>query len=169
MRSPANYPTKTKLMSIAISAVLHPSKIARVCTITFALFLLLIGIYIGSLTTLPMLYQFALIATCCLAAWGSFLYSQKIAQASWCIHVDGQGKLRCQSIAKAGDVLKRNPLNIMAGTTLWTHALFLRLNNQEENIRINLVVLPDALSKDEFRRLSVACKWIVAHAEPGAN
>jgi len=156
-------------MSIAISVILHPSKTMRFCVISFSLFLLFIGIYIGKLTTLPVLNQFALIAICCFAAWRSFLYSQKIAQASWRIHIDGQGKLRCQPTEEVGDVLNKNPLTIMAGTTLWTNALFLRLHNREKNIRLNLVVLPDALSKNEFRRLSVACRWIIAHTESDAN
>lgn len=156
-------------MSIAISVVLRPSKIVRFCTISFALCLLFIGIYIGSQNTIPVLNKFVLIATCCFAAWRSFLYSHKTAQTSWRIHIDGRGKLRCQSTAKAGDVLKGNPLNIMAGTTLWTSALFLRLHNREENIQLNLVVLPDALSNNEFRRLSVACRWIIAHTKSGTN
>lgn len=151
-------------MSIAISVVLHPSKILRFCTLTFALFLLFLGIYIGTLKSLPIANQSILIALCCFAAWRSFLYSQKIAQTSWRIHIDGQGQLRCQQADSDSD-----PFNLVAGTTLWTHALFLRLHHREKNMKINLVVLSDALSKDEFRRLSVACKWIIAHTEPDTN
>jgi hypothetical protein len=152
-------------MSIAISVVLRPSKILRFCTISFAVLLLSIGIYIGNLKTLSLPNQSVLIALCCFAAWHSFFYNQKIAKTSWRIHIDGQGQLRCQPNTQAADATDSPLLNLMPGTTLWTHALFLRLHNQEQNIRMNLVVLSDALSKDEFRRLAVACKWIVAHAE----
>jgi len=148
-------------MSIAISVVLKPSKILRFCAILFAFLLLFIGIYIGSLKTLPLLNQFVLIAICCFAACRSFLYNQKIAKTSWRINIDGQGQLRCQSNAQADAVFE-----LAAGTTLWTQALFLRLHNQEKNVKINIVILSDALSKDEFRRLSVACKWIGAHVRP---
>ena len=157
-----------KPMSIAISVVLQPSKILRFCVISFAFLLLFIGIYIANLKTLSLLNQSVLIALCCFAAWRSFLFNQKIAKTSWRIHIDGHGQLRCHSTAQAEDVFG-DVVKLVAGTTLWTQALFLRLHNQEKNVNINLVILSDALSKDEFRRLSVACKWIVAHAESDTN
>ena len=146
-------------MSIAISVILRPSKILRFCVISFVFLLLFIGVFIASLKTLSLFNQSALIALCGFAAWRSFSYNQKIAKTSWRINIDGQGQLRCQSNMESDDVFA-----LMAGTTLWTQALFLRLHNQEKNVKVNIVILSDALGKDEFRRLSVACKWIVARA-----
>jgi toxin CptA len=151
-------------MSIAISVVTRPSQILRFCLISFALFLLSIGLYIGALKNISLINQSILIALCCFAAWRSLAYNQKIAQTSWRISIGGQGQLHCQPAAQADDVFNNQPCQLLAGSTLWTHALFLRLHNPEENVRINLVILSDALSRDEFRRLSIACKWIVVHA-----
>jgi hypothetical protein len=152
-------------MSIALSVALHPSKIVRICVILFAVLLLSIGIYIATLKNLSILNQSGLVALCCFAAFRCFIYNQKIARTSWRIHISGQGQLRCQSNSETDDISDTPLLNLMPGTTLWTHALFLRLHNPEQNTKLNLVVLSDALSKDEFRRLAVACKWIAAHAQ----
>lgn len=156
-------------MSIAIAVVLQPSKIVRCCVMSFSLFLVMIGIYIGSLENYSYLIRCILTGICGLASWLSFLYNKKIAKTRWRLSIDGKGQLRCQpdSSLRAESFLSSqeiNYLNLVTGTTLWPHALFLRLENREDNVMLNLVVLPDVLTKDEFRRLSVACRWIMARA-----
>lgn len=145
-------------MSIAISVVLRPSKILRYCTIFFSFLLLSIGVYIGSLDHLSLLERSAFIAVCTFAAWLSFIYAQRHAKTQWHLNIDGKGQLHCQADSSA----ESRPFKLVTGTTLWAQALFLRLHNSEDNLQMNLVILPDALSKDEFRRLLVACKWIIA-------
>ncbi|MCD6026851.1 MAG: flagellar hook-length control protein [Solimicrobium sp.] len=165
-------------MSIAISVVLPPSRIVLSCTILFSFLLLFIGIYTSALKDLSILSRVALMMICSFAVWRVFVYHKKIAKLSWRINIDGQGQLRChsnvcsnsfQSLSSSAKVSQYHleggkPLKLMAGTTLWTRMLFLRLQDTKESTIIHLIILPDDLSKDEFRRLSVACRWIVGHA-----
>jgi toxin CptA len=146
-------------MSIAISVVLQPSKILRYSVTACAFILLFIAFYVATLKTLTLLNQSLFIAICFFAAWRSFLCAKKVAKTGWQMHINDLGQLRYQ----APDVEESYPANLVAGTTLWPHALFLRLHNQKENTRTNMVVLPDMLKKDEFRRVLIACKWMVAH------
>lgn len=147
---------------IAIAAVLKPSKTMRLCATLFAILLLIIGAYIGCLKTPNPLNQYAFTAICFFAAWRIYLYQQQIAKTAWHMNIDGQGQLRCQSKPFSSQALDSNPLKLGAGTTLWARALFLRIYNQKEKVTHNLIVFPDMISKDEFRRLSVACRWIIA-------
>lgn len=153
---------------IAIAVVLQPSKTMRICIMLFAVLLLSIGIYIACLDTLSALNQYASMVACFFAAWRIHLYYQQITKTSWHMSIDGHGQLRCRSESLqriSSSEVDSNPMKLVAGTTLWAHALFLRLYNPKEKRTLNLVVLPDALSKDEFRRLSVACRWIIARAD----
>ncbi len=161
-------------MSIAITVVLRSSKLLHASTLFFSLFLALIGIYLGSLKIFSLLVQFVFVVFCFYAAWRSFLYGHNLTKAKWHISIDGQGHFRCQSsifklnasaVNFPDDVSPDGVLfNLVAGTTLWANALFLCLRNQGGET-INLIIFPDALDKGEFRRLSIACKWIVAHTK----
>ncbi|TCS34343.1 hypothetical protein EDC30_11339 [Paucimonas lemoignei] len=47
-------------------------------------------------------------------------------------------------------------------STIWPHLLLLRLQAEDRRIR-NILILRDSVSAEEFRSLSVACRWIAAH------
>ncbi|WP_133166926.1 hypothetical protein [Solimicrobium silvestre] len=132
---------------------------------------MLIGIYIGCLDVPSILIRSFLAVLCGLAAYRIFFQHQKNAKKIWHIAIDGKGQLRCLPVSSSAitptnrEFFESNPFYLMSGTTLWARVLFLRLHCLEDDVMINLVILSDALSRDEFRRLSVACKWIVAHAE----
>lgn len=169
-------------MSIATAVKIQPSKLSRKIAILFSLSLVSIGIYIGFLQHLQLYSQCIFALLCFFAAWQSYAHNQKLNKTSWNIMIDGQGQLRgtkivCQhgilktnesvpidSFAENEFMLEGNILTLVSGTTLWPHVLFLRLHNVDNKITTNLVVLRDSMSKDEFRRLSLACRWIVKNA-----
>jgi hypothetical protein len=51
---------------------------------------------------------------------------------------------------------------LVENSVLWPHLLMVRLESSD-GIRRLLTILPDCLSDEEFRAVSVACRWIAAH------
>ncbi len=61
------------------------------------------------------------------------------------------------------EVIREGELVVIEpGTTLWAHLILLRLKSQTGDIS-NLIILRDSTSAESFRKLSVACRWILAH------
>lgn len=91
------------------------------------------------------------------------------------IHIDisGAGQFRLTE-ASAADTCKqtnRPHLNnhvevfrLLEHSTIWPHLLLLRLQDDSGKIT-TLPILPDCVSRDCFRALSVACRWIAARGE----
>ena len=90
----------------------------------------------------------------------------------WHISISGQGRFHCTLPGEQPDDLidvgpdDSHSFELAAGSILWSGLLILRLKRFDDDNMINLVVLSDAVSEDEFRRLSVACRWINSHARP---
>jgi hypothetical protein len=53
-------------------------------------------------------------------------------------------------------------LQLQAGSTLWPWLLILRLQSTDQKV-LTLPILPDCVGVDDFRALSVACRWIATH------
>lgn len=53
-------------------------------------------------------------------------------------------------------------VRLLADSTIWPHLLLLRLQAEDRRIR-NVLILRDSVSAEDFRSLSVACRWIAAH------
>lgn len=70
----------------------------------------------------------------------------------------------------AGSVLAHEfeaVVRLMAGSTLWPNLLLLRLQAEDGSVSV-LPILPDSISRSDFRALSVAFRWI-ALREPGGE
>ncbi|WP_442947187.1 protein YgfX [Noviherbaspirillum sp.] len=50
-------------------------------------------------------------------------------------------------------------VSLLQDSTLWSHLLLLRLKSDDGTTTV-IPVLPDSVSRDGFRALSVACRWI---------
>ena len=53
-------------------------------------------------------------------------------------------------------------MQLQAASTLWSYLLLLRLQGIDQKVKI-LPILPDCVEADNFRALSVACRWIATH------
>lgn len=53
-------------------------------------------------------------------------------------------------------------VKLLPDSTIWPHFLLLRLRDENHRIR-NVLILRDCMSIEDFRALSVACRWIAAH------
>ena len=88
-------------------------------------------------------------------------------QIDWDIFVTGTGEIHlaassrqtieCDSPTKAS----LNKCILAPGSLITTVLLVLRLADNHGKIK-TLLVFPDSVSKDAFRRLSIACRWIAA-------
>lgn len=68
------------------------------------------------------------------------------------------GMLRDSSSDDGGETVR-----LMEGSTLWPGLMFLHLQSECGRMTV-LRILPDSISHQDFRALSVACRWIAARS-----
>ena len=154
-------------MSIALSMVVKPSRlllalVAMQCTLAGLAGALIAGGVVGTL----LLPARVVLATLCLAAavYGMLRYYRERCAIQVEIGADGQIRL-ADIAAKKGNQISRPalvPAQLLESTTIWSNLLLLRLRLASGSVR-TIAILPDCVSKDTFRVLSVACRWIAAH------
>ncbi|GGI53118.1 hypothetical protein GCM10011430_02920 [Oxalicibacterium solurbis] len=89
---------------------------------------------------------------CLLAAIQAFRSERK--RKSYAIHVSGTGQIRLS----VGDT-QADSVRLLPASVLWPVLLILHLQNAKQHTEM-VIVLPDSVSSDGFRRLLVACRWI---------
>ncbi|WP_050808603.1 hypothetical protein [Collimonas fungivorans] len=159
------------MMSISLSAVIQPSKILSAlvglqCLLAASTGGLIAAGVVGDLA-LPERLALALL---CLAA--AICGITRYYRSRHAVHIDisGSGRLRIADMAtaQAAPTAKQmpSPAKLLEGTTLWSHLLLLRLRLDSGSVR-TIAILPDCVSHDTFRNLSVACRWIASQANAG--
>jgi hypothetical protein len=53
-------------------------------------------------------------------------------------------------------------VKLLPDSTIWPNLLLLRLQAEDRKVR-NVLILRDCMGTEDFRGLSVACRWIAAH------
>lgn len=158
-------------MSIAVSAVIAPSRFIRRLRIVLAMgaTLLAIAILMNLGINAPPLKRFvasivALVAACGLA---SPIRSNRIVAR---LHISGHGQIRIgqdiastSAVSSNSQVLHPSPWTLQPGTLIHPQLLLLRLRHSTGRDK-TLLICRDSVSEEAFRRLSVACRWIAAHA-----
>lgn len=56
-------------------------------------------------------------------------------------------------------------VDLMSTSTIWPWLLLLRLKSNNGEVT-TVVILPDSLPPDSFRKLAVGCRWMAAHKHP---
>ncbi len=162
-------------MSIAVSAVVQPSRILLVMVSTMSAIVLAIGasIGIGWIGDLPNVSRFFVDILSIFLEYFGFYHGVCHRKT---IHIDisGVGQLRLTKVSAEGPCTDTNwphvrkngeVCHLLKDTTIWPHLLLLRLQAESGKIT-SLVILPDCVSKDSFRALSVACRWIAGQSNP---
>lgn len=161
-------------MSIAVSAVVHPSRILLVMVGTMCAGVAAIGlaIVLSIFPDLPSNVRWLLGVTIIFLAVFGFYHGVRHRKI---LHIDisGAGQFRLTEVGSASPCTNTNwphvgshgaAVALLKDSTIWPHLLLLRL--QTENGKIAVVpILPDSVSRDSFRALSVACRWIVTRSE----
>jgi hypothetical protein len=160
-------------MSIAVSAVVRPSRWLLAAVAVICLCILAVGAAVGfeMVGELPFSSR-AIIAGICggIAVLGFF--RAVCTRKTFRIDISGVGQIRLveDNDAAISSTTGQGPdqrgsgevVQLMADSTIWPTLLLLRLKGQDRQIT-QLVILPDCIAADGFRALSVACRWIAAH------
>ena len=72
----------------------------------------------------------------------------------------GEGINRQQPLPQ--QVMSGGLAQLLAGSTVWPNLLLLRLRLENGRVR-TIPVLPDSVSRETFRALQVACRWVASH------
>jgi toxin CptA len=164
-------------MSIAMSVLVKPSRLLLVLTAGMGLAVVLSAgrmVYaeFGHYSSLQRLLiaGITLLIMLLIAIWGFF-------QAFWQrktfrIDISAIGQIRLaeySDVAVSPDKEKfperesdSEMVQLMGDSTIWPNLLLLRFCTERGQV-IVLPILPDSISSNSFRALSVACHWIAAH------
>jgi toxin CptA len=148
-------------MSIAVSAVIVPSRLLRRAVLCHGAANLAVAAALGAGLARPFYVPLAGAAACALAGvliLCALVPGRKVRR----IDISGLGQLRLtvqQDIGAHG--AQAAPLRVLPGSTLWPGLMLLRLRGEDGAVR-HLALLPDSVEAGQFRRLSVAIRDISA-------
>ncbi|WP_156885539.1 protein YgfX [Massilia niastensis] len=151
-------------MSIAVTAVVAPSRRLRWLLAVFCASLLAAALAVG--LVLPMDFASRLAALAPLLAGlvlGREAASRPTARR---IDISGLGQLRLTVQQDVRPPVVGMPVTLLAGSTVWSCCMLLRLR-AESGAVWRLVLLPDSVSAGEYRALAVALRAVGA-MRPGA-
>jgi hypothetical protein len=168
------------MISIAVSAVLRPSRLLRMLLVAVSVQAGMIGAWVamGRIGEISLLARLITGGICLLAAVAGLSRALRV-QKTYKIDISGVGQIRLAWVVSPSTPVSSSPASVsltpqrvdagraevvrlMNGSTLWPYLMLLRL--QAEDGRVTIVpVLPDCVSVATFRALAVACRWIAAH------
>jgi toxin CptA len=154
-------------MSIAVSAVLKPSRLLQlmVCAIglfAVSLFTLIWMNWIGNFS----FFSRIVIAGACIVATATCLFYTSGNKKTHRIDISNVGQIRL-TVYQARHAQDERNLNgdivhMMDASTLWPQFILLRLQSENGCMQL-LRIFPDCVSQESFRALLIACRWIAAH------
>ena len=154
-------------MSIAISAVVQPSRMLTFIVMTMTALCVGISMYTAMVVAdyLPLAPRLALPA---LALFGVVLVCRwvKFYRIPYRIDISNAGQIRI-ALPQSRDEKNITPQNsesdvqffLLPTSTIWATMLVLNLRS-DNGKAITLMMFYDSLSRESFRTLSVACRWI---------
>jgi toxin CptA len=160
-------------MTIAVSAVVKPSKLLlrSVCISCLSVLCIAVAIGLGKVGGLPIQLRWTLFAGLVLSAMTAFFYVF-LNRKTFHIDISGIGQIRfkedididgsSRQQEKQGKGSSTYVAELMNDSTIWPCLLLLRLRAEDQRTR-TLVILPDCMDSQTFRALAVACRWIAAH------
>lgn len=148
-------------MSIAVSAIIVPSRMLRRIVLCYGLANLGAGAALGAALAQPFWLPLAG-ACCCLLAGVLVLRSLAPGRKVRGIDISGLGQLRLTVQQGIGSGATRAaPAALLPGSTVWPGLMLLRLRG-EDGVVDALALLPDSVGPGQFRRLSVAIRDIAS-------
>lgn len=159
------------MTSIAVSAVVQPSRILSFALASMCAGAVLIGLatVMGSYGGAPAVVRWIAGALCIGAG---LMAARRMLAPGIARRIDifGSGQIRvsehgssCSAGGGPGHAENAACLwQLLPTSTLWSSLMILNLRS-EHGARVELLILPDTMSQTSFRALSVACHWIAAH------
>jgi hypothetical protein len=156
------------LMSIALSATIRPSRLLAGLQFAMSAVLLSTSFWLVHSAN-PLGFSFSLhhvLAIICAIASFTLIVQPLRRRTALRIDVTGLGQIRLVETlpdAEAGSTPWSDTVGevvqLRQGSTFWPSLMVLRLQVVSGRLT-TLILLPDSLSDDAFRALSVACRWI---------
>jgi toxin CptA len=166
-------------MSIAVSAMVKPSRLLLMMVCTMCIGTVLAGsmLILGKIGGLTFPFRTSLGIFIVFLGFIGFCHTVR-HQKNLHIDISGVGQFRLSKVdASVGSCQEKNwphvkengdVFRLLPDSTIWPHLLLLRLQADTGKITV-IPVLPDCVSRDSFRALSVACRWIAAHNNPAEH
>ncbi len=152
-------------MSIAVSAVVRPSRCLALCALLMCGTLAGAAALVVRSASTPL--HHALTVSCVLAAVFIGLFPL-VRKKHVRIDLSGTGQIRLvdtspDAIAGLpyGSVNDGEVVQLLRGSTFWSSLMVLRLRTHSGHTTA-LLILPDSVDQDAFHALSVGCRWIAA-------
>ena len=157
-------------MSIALSTQIRTSRLLQLAHCFMAAVLLITSLVLFRAADINhfLFSVSALLGAICAIASFALVGAAFRRRTALRIDVTGLGQIHLVETcinAGAGSSTRSNTqgevVRLCPGSTLWSSLMVLRLQSVSGRIT-TLILLPDSLSDDAFRSLSVACRWIAA-------
>ncbi|HEY0491271.1 MAG TPA: protein YgfX [Telluria sp.] len=152
-------------MSIAVSAVVKPSRLLRAVLAFYAAVNLAAAVFLASSASGAFRAPVAIGACCLLAAAGAahgFTSAGKMRR----IDIFGVGEMRLTVQQKLTETAVENePVALSPGSAVWPGLLMLLMRGEDGKTRV-VAVLADSVSAGEFRALAVAIRAIGGQLVP---
>ena len=164
-------------MSIAVSAIIRPSRIFKVMAAAMTL-IVLVAAALFWLRPHEIIYAHnrALLALVCAMVALTAYFTVRPVKKSLRIDISASGQIwltqyslsaGSKDSGKAGAYIEGNSelVYLLEDSTLWPTFMLLRLQASTGYVTA-LIILPDSLERSAFRALCVACRWIAAQNLP---
>jgi toxin CptA len=148
-------------MSIAVSAMIVPSRMLRRALLCYGLANLGAGAALGAGQAEPAWLGWPL-AACCVLAGALVLRCGALSRKVRRLDISGLGQLRLtvQQGIGASDA-RVAVVRLLPGSTVWPGLLLLRLRS-DDGVVCALALLPDCVEPGQFRKLSVALRDVAS-------
>lgn len=162
-------------MSIAVSAVVNPSRSLLIAVGSMCVAIAFAAGMIGSakIGDLTNHLRWLIAGSCILAVFLGFYWTVR-SRKTFRIDISDIGQIRLEEYIGAGrfsslaEAAKSKVVILLPDSTIWPHLLLLRLRGEDNQITV-LPILRDCVENDDFRVLSVACRWIATQNNRAEN
>jgi toxin CptA len=157
-------------MSLAVSAVVHPSRLLRAALVLYAVANVGAGLALASGAAGNFLLPHW-VAACCMLAAALSLRAFAQVKNTRRIDISGVGQIRLTVQLNVRPTSGSGaPVRLIAGSTVWPHVMVLLLRAEDGAVTV-LTVLPDSVAPHQFRALAVAIRAIAGRNNSffGAN
>lgn len=159
-------------MSISVSAIVKPSWILAALMLAMAALASTVGVLLGFgvIGELASPLRLILALSIPIVSFFGFYHGMQCRKPIQ-LNISGIGQIRiaewseeasCRESKRTHVGLNGDEVRLLPESTFWPLMLLLRLEDVKGRV-VTVPVLPDSVSRDSFRALSVACRWIAAN------
>ncbi|MCC6071921.1 protein YgfX [Massilia sp. GCM10020059] len=152
-------------MSIAITAVVKPSRLLRGALATYAAANLAVAVAMLSAAPGAFRVPWLMAAACLVAAVGAMAGLATVGNKRR-IDISGVGEMRVtvqQKLSRAG--MQNMPCKLLPGSAVWPGLLMLLVRGEDGTVAV-VAILADSVSAEEFRAIAVAIRAIGGQEAP---